>query len=170
MKYILRSDRIGFTTWNKEDLDIAYSLWGDEEVTKYIDSRGKLSYEQVKERLLNEIELNNKYNVQYWPIYNLTTNEFIGCCGLKPYKIDEGIYEIGFHIRKDYWGKGYAFEAATAVIDYAFNILKVDSLFAGHNPNNLGSKKILYKLGFTYTHDEYYQGTGLYHPSYILKK
>lgn len=55
------------------------------------------------------------------------------------------------------------------MIRYAFEERKADRLFAGHNPKNTASKWVLEKLGFQYTGDEYYEPTGLYHPSYILK-
>lgn len=75
---------------------------------------------------------------------------------------------MGFHLRSKFWWQGYAAEAATAVIDYAFTMLKAEGLFAGHNPQNVGSQKVLNKLGFHYIGDEFYEHTGLYHPSYEL--
>ena len=65
---------------------------------------------------------------------------------------------------------GYGCEAASSVINYAFTNLNFSGLFAGRNPNNIASKKLLEKLGFSYVRDEYYQPTGLYHPSYLLTK
>lgn len=47
-------------------------------------------------------------------------------------------------------------------------MLKVEKLFAGRNPQNTASKKKLNKLGFHYIGDEFYEPTGLYHPSYEL--
>lgn len=123
--------------------------------------------EEIENRLKIEIDRNNKYHIQYWPIFELRLKKFIGCCGLRPYK--ENKYEIGFHLRPKFWGQGYAVEAAKAVIDYAFKILQA-KLFAGHNPNNTASKKVLSKLGFQYIGDEFYAPTGLYHPSYELKR
>ena len=70
--------------------------------------------------------------------------------GLRPKNLEEKQYEIGFYICTKYWGKGYAFEAADAVIDYSFNKLNVSSLFAGHNPQNKASQHLLLKLGFIY--------------------
>lgn len=99
-------------------------------------------------------------------VFELATNDLIGCCGLRPYKINE--YAIGFHLRPEFWRHGYAAEAANAVIEYAFTVLKAEKLFAGHNPNNIKSRKLLEKLGF-YIGDEFYEPTGLYHPSYELK-
>lgn len=87
-----------------------------------------------------ETEIANelKYQVQYWPIFDLDSNELIGCCGLRPHK--ENQYEIGFHLRPDFWGKGYATEAGRIVIEYAFHDLHAEGLFAGHNPKNIASK------------------------------
>jgi len=145
-------------------------LWGDFEVTKFIEARGKLTREKVRELLSKEIETQQSFNVQYWPIFLLNTNEHIGCCGLRPYDLKNIIYEIGAHILSDYWRKGYAYEASRRVIDYAFNNLNCSALFAGHNPKNNSSKRLLEKLNFNYVRHEYYEPTGLNHPSYLLTK
>ena len=108
--------------------------------------------------------------MQYWPIFLLSTGEHIGCCGLRPYDLTKHIYEIGFHIRSQQWGRGFASEAARRVMAFAFEDLNAKGLFAGHNPRNKASRKLLGKLGFRYTHDEYYAPTGLNHPSYLLTK
>jgi RimJ/RimL family protein N-acetyltransferase len=168
-KYFLKSNRLGFRIWHQDDLDIATELWGDYEVTKYFDARGKWTHEEVQARLAEEIRGEKQYGVQYWPIFNLETHGHIGCCGLRPYQISRKIYEIGFHIRTAHRRRGYAREAADAVIDYAFNVLDANALFAGHNPHNTVSQHLIEQLGFHYTHDEHYPPTGLYHPSYLLK-
>lgn len=58
--------------------------------------------------------------------------------------------------------------AARAVIRYGFDVLKSEGLFAGHNPANEPSRRLLMKLGFRYTHEQYYAPTGLKHLSYLL--
>ncbi len=70
--------------------------------------------------------------------------------------------------RPAYWGFGYAPEAAQAVMRYAFHTLGARALFAGHGPANEASRRVLAKLGFRHTHDEFYLPTGLNHPSYLL--
>lgn len=57
-------------------------------------------------------------------------------------------------------------EVGTAAIKYAYEVLGAKMLFAGHNPKNVASGKALRKLGFEYVRDEYYEPTGLMHPSY----
>jgi RimJ/RimL family protein N-acetyltransferase len=144
-------------------------LWGDPLVTRLIDSRGQLSPEAVAERLQREIATFAEFGVQYWPIFLLATHEHLGCCGLRPHDLPAGVYEFGVHIRSRYWGIGYAHESSRAVIDHAFGTLGVKRLFAGHNPKNDASRRLLAKLGFRHTHDELYPPTGLLHPSYTLE-
>ncbi len=165
--FFLKTNRIGFSKWVQSDLELAKLLWGNPEVTRYICAGGVFSTDDIVDRMKLEILNESLYQVQYWPIFELTTNDFIGCCGLRPYKTNE--YEIGFHLRPEFWGQGYAAEAANAVIEYAFAVLKAKKLFAGHNPDNYKSRQLLNKLGFVYTGDEFYEPTGLYHPSYELK-
>ena len=146
---------------------MAEILWGNPDVTKFICASGRFSAQDIVNRLDKEIINLAEYHVQYWPFFELTSKELIGCCGLRPYK--ERKYEIGFHLRPKFWRQGYATEAAQAVINYAFSVLKTEGLFAGHNPNNTVSSIVLRRLGFQYIGDEYYEPTGLYHPSYELK-
>lgn len=169
-KFFLNTVRLRFSVWSEKDMPDALELWGNPKVTKFIASDGKMSKEQVHQRLKKEIETYNSCNIQYWPIYLIETNQNIGCCGIRPYDSNKNIFEMGIHLKEQYWGKGFAQEACSAVIDYAFNNLKVNALFSGHNPKNTASARLLKKLGFTYTHDEFYPPTGLYHPSYLMTR
>ena len=120
--YFLKTERLGFSQWQEADLEMASSLWGDPEVTKFICATGTFSEQEVKDRLHKEIQNAGLYGVQYWPLFNLETGEFIGCCGLRPYDLEKGIYELGFHIKSRYWGNKYSYEAAAAVIRYALAV------------------------------------------------
>ncbi|TJZ32258.1 GNAT family N-acetyltransferase [Priestia megaterium] len=169
-EYFLKTERLGFSIWDSDDIKYANSLWGDENLTKFIVANGKMSVNQIQNRLDKEIEMYLQNNIQYWPVFLLQTNELVGCCGIRPYNTQDKILEFGIHLKPLYWGQGIAQEAAQAVIGYAFNSLGVNGLFAGHNPKNKGSARLLKKLGFKYTHEEFYKPTGLQHPSYLLTK
>jgi len=166
--YFLQTERLGFRVWHDEDFPIALGLWGDAKVMCFIDSRGHISEADVRERLDQEIKNERDHGVQYWPVFLRNTDEHVGCCGLRPYAPEKGIFEFGVHIRSSFWRRGFAAEAASAGIEYAFTVLGAKGLFAGHNPHNTISRSLLEKLGFRYTHDEYYPPTGLNHPSYML--
>jgi ribosomal-protein-alanine N-acetyltransferase len=88
----------------------------------------------------------------------------------RPYRVDQRVYELGFHLCRRYWGQGLAKEAARAVTDYGCDTLGVDAMFAGHHPANAASRGLLLKLGFVHTHEEFYEPTGRMHPSYLLRR
>jgi [ribosomal protein S5]-alanine N-acetyltransferase len=169
-EYFMKSARLGFSTWQEGDIDEAMQLWGDPEVTRLIVAGGKMTKEQVLERLTREMATQRDAGIQYWPVFSLETGEFSGCCGLRPYSQEKNILETGTHIKRKFWGQGLAQEASLRVFEYAFDVLKADALFAGHNPANSTSRHVLTKLGFEHTHDEFYAPTGLNHPSYLLSR
>lgn len=55
--------------------------------------------------------------------------------------------ELGYVFNRDYWGRGYAFEAASAILGYAFNVQKAHRVFAMCNPDNENSWRLLERLG-----------------------
>ncbi|HXA66362.1 MAG TPA: GNAT family N-acetyltransferase [Bryobacteraceae bacterium] len=166
--YFLTSERLGFGHWSTSDLMLAQDLWGNAEVTSLIG--GPFADEQIEQRLSREIACMSACNVQYWPVFLLENDQHAGCAGLRPYRLDRQIYELGFHLRPEYWGRGLAQEAGRAVIAFAFEKLGAEALFAGHHPANSASRRVLAKLGFQFTHDEFYPPTGLTHRSYLLTR
>src|SRR5690348_16936479 len=84
--YFLRSQRLGFRWWTSEDLAFATALWGDLEVTKFFG--GPFSEEEIQRRLQVELDRAAAHDFQYWPMHLLDDGEFVGCCGLRPFKLD----------------------------------------------------------------------------------
>jgi ribosomal-protein-alanine N-acetyltransferase len=165
--YFLHSARLCFRRWRDTDLQLAVNLWGDPAVTRYIAAQ-PYTVRDVQVRLRTEIEAERTHGMQYWPIFLLASGEHVGCCGLRPHASGPQTPELGVHVVSHHWRQGYASEAAARVIEYAFNLDGVQAIFAGHNPENDASRRLLLRLGFAYTGDEFYAPTGLQHPSYLL--
>jgi RimJ/RimL family protein N-acetyltransferase len=165
-KYFLTTDRLGFRHWTEADEPLAFGLWGDPEVSRTLG--GPFTDEQIRQRLAKHIAMAREHGIQYWPIFLRANGAHVGCCGLQPYK--PAIPELGYHLRQEFWGQGIAREAASAVIDYAFAHLNIDSIFAGHLPGNVSSQKVLLSLGFQYSGDEIYPPSGILEPTYRLTR
>jgi ribosomal-protein-alanine N-acetyltransferase len=148
------TERLRFGTWSLhdggDDVDRAFSLWGSPEVMRFIG--GPYTREKVIARVQSEIENLQTKRVQYWPVFR--EGDFAGVCGLRP---RGDIYTLGFHLLPQHWGRGYAPEAARAVIEYA-----------GHHPQNEKSRRVLESLGFEFWLEELYEPTGLMHRGYLL--
>jgi RimJ/RimL family protein N-acetyltransferase len=165
-----RTARLVARSWQNGDLPLAMELWGDPAVTALIDSRGKLTEAQVQEKLYAEIERERSSGVQYWALFDRRNGDFVGCGGLRPwvYTPSEADFEVGFHLVRRCWGKGFGTEAALGALEYAWEKLQLSKVYAGHHPDNHASEKILKKLGFEFIENVFYAPTGLMHPSYVV--
>ena len=152
MTFFLESSRLKFRHWTEDDLPLALSLWGDPEVAFYLG--GALTEEQCAAKLRVEMDQQAQSGVQYWPVFERATGEFVGASGLRPYHDETGVLELGVHIGRPFWSGRFGEEAARAVIGHAFDVFPLDALVAGHNPDNNHSQALLARLGFLYTHDE----------------
>jgi RimJ/RimL family protein N-acetyltransferase len=81
-------------------------------------------------------------------------DQILGACGIA--KLDGETPELGYWLGVAHWGKGYATEAARAVIDHAFADPGCETLLAGARVSNPASRRVLEKCGFQWT------GVGLY--------
>jgi [ribosomal protein S5]-alanine N-acetyltransferase len=164
-----RTARLVARSWRADNLPFAMELWGDPAVTALIDARGRLTAEQVQEKLCAEIARERDAGVQYWAVFERGGGGFVGCCGLRPwgYTPAEANFELGFHIVKRCWGQGFATEAARGALGYGWRELRLAKIYAGHHPDNRASRHILEQLGFTFVENVFYEPTGLLHPSYV---
>ncbi|KTR06792.1 GNAT family acetyltransferase [Aureimonas ureilytica] len=90
-------------------------------------------------------------------IFAITTRdegEFLGLCSLQATE-RENTAELGYWIGRSFWGKGYATEAAQAMIDYAFRALELTTVEVRCRVINGASRRVIQKCGFGY------RGTGL---------
>ncbi len=86
------------------------------------------------------------------------TGEFIGWFCLK-HLDDTNEIEIGYRLLKEYWGKGYATEMSDKIIEYGFEIMKLNVIVGITQPGNMASQKVLKKVGLLYIKDAFYYNT-----------
>lgn len=85
-----------------------------------------------------------------WAMDLKSTDEMIGDCGITLQDVDgESMPEIGYHLRRDLWGQGFATEAARACRDYGFATLNGDALVSLIRPENLPSRGVAERNGMT---------------------
>lgn len=84
----------------------------------------------------------------YWAICAGPESPAIGTCDLSEIDLHHRRAEIGFMLARSHWGRGYAFEAAQAVVEYAFGTAGLHRLAARTHAGNDRSAKLLERLGF----------------------
>jgi [ribosomal protein S5]-alanine N-acetyltransferase len=143
---VLETPRLVLREFQFEDLDALSAVLSDPETMRYYP----MSFDRAA--VADWIQRNRtRYaNDGYglWAMILKSTRELIGDCGLVRQSVD-GVdeIEIGYHVRRDLWGQGYATEAARACRDYGFVNLKVDRLISLIRPENLASRRVAEKNG-----------------------
>jgi len=83
-----------------------------------------------------------------WAVEHRTDHKMIGRIQLGGYNLRDARADIGYAYNRLYWGKGYATEAALAILKFGFATLKLHRVGATVLPDNTGSIRVLEKLGF----------------------
>jgi ribosomal-protein-alanine N-acetyltransferase len=129
-----------------DDLDAMHAYLGDAETMKYYPA--PYSREFVKHGIEQNIERYKKYGYGLFGVVLKSSGELIGDCGLVWQELDNGLeLEVGYHFHRNYWGKGYATEAAKTCIDYAFEHAGVDHVISLIRPENLPSRRVAERNG-----------------------
>ena len=82
-----------------------------------------------------------------WGVWERETGELVGDCSLH-YDTTFGAWELSYGFRRDRWGRGYASEAAAAVVRHGFETMRVARIVADVDPANPASSRVLEKCGF----------------------
>lgn len=148
---ILETKRLILRRQIIEDLDALWALYSDPQITRYIPDAPR-SYEET--RLELEWHMNgHPKNPQLglWATIHKETGRFIGRCGLLPWTID-GLeeVEVAYAIAREFWGQGLGTEAAQAIVQYAFEHLKLSRLVCMIAPENQASMKVAKNIGMTF--------------------
>jgi ribosomal-protein-alanine N-acetyltransferase len=104
-----------------------------------------------------------------WAMILKSSGDLIGDCGLTVQEV-EGAHEIeiGYHVRRDLWGQGFATEAARACRDYGFARLPVERIISLIRPENLPSRRVAEKNGMTVGKEIIWHG--LSHLVYAIRR
>lgn len=83
-----------------------------------------------------------------WSIIEKHSNSFIGYIGFIRIFPEHCRAEIGYALKREYWGKGYMYETINRIVRFGFENMKLHSIEANVNPENERSKKVLERIGF----------------------
>lgn len=141
----LTTERLILRPLTLDDTDALLAVWGDPEAMRFYPST--LNREQMQERIEAQIARYTDGSGQLGVTLR-ETGELIGSCGPVWHDVDGADeLEVGYAIRRDQWGKGYAPEAARAVLEYAALILQKYDCISLIRPENLPSRRAAEKNG-----------------------
>jgi len=85
-----------------------------------------------------------------WAVEVIGRAPFIGVVGLNETRVIPGAVEVSWKLAREYWGQGYATEAARDAVRYGFEQLRLDEIVSLTVPANLRSRRVMERLGMTH--------------------
>lgn len=153
---IFETNRLILREWQDSDRLTFYKMSADKDVMKFFpNTLTEMECDRVIQRLK---DLQVKNGCSFWSCELKTSNAFIGLVGLN--KIEEGLpfspcVEIGWRLSKDYWGQGFATEAAIGALEYGFQTLKVKTIVSFAVKDNASSINVMKRIGMVNTQNNF---------------
>jgi len=145
----IQTERLHLRSWSDEDIFTIHSIMQDPEVNYYLQKHKLDQLSQIQLIAKKSQENILKHGYGYFICESRDTGKVIGMVGLNHVNIDAEhfpCYTISWIFGKDCWGKGYATEAARALIKYGFEFLNLPKIFACTTWNNTASEKVMKRL------------------------
>jgi len=144
----LQGKRICLRPPTADDADALFALFADPQVMRYW-SRPPMTARAEAEGLIGEILAGFDQRTLFnWMVASRSDDALIGTCALFRIERRHRRAEIGYSLRSDQWGRGFAVESVSLMLDWAFRTLHLHRIEADIDPRNDGSRRLLERLGF----------------------
>ena len=146
---IFRTERLIVRPWQSADLEAAFAIYSDPEVMRYLGAQPGVPIpdrEKMTERMefWKERDRGLPPTLGFWAIE--ADGRPVGSVILRPLPKDVKI-EVGWHLGREHWGKGYATEAARGAIRHGFETAGLDEIYCIIYPENTRSIRVAERLG-----------------------
>lgn len=154
----LLSSRATLSLLGRSDFPDVLDMYSEPDTFKYIkglQNKSEQEYLEFLERKLQEIETGAGY---YWMARLSGSAGFVGAINLTPIVGQPDRIQIGWQLKGQFRGQGYASELAEPVFRFGIDKLGLRTIYGVFEPENLASKRILEKLGFTFDEQQSKEG------------
>lgn len=149
----IETERLLIRPFKMEDIEPAYRMNLDADVSRYTGDGGVVSKKEIERRIIEDVLGDyEKHGFGRLAVELKGENKFIGFTGLK-FLEDMDEVDLGFRFMREYWGKGIATESGKACLTLGFETLELNKIVAMVLPENKSSIRVLEKLLFEYEKD-----------------
>ena len=148
----LETDRLYMRRFRTNDLDVFSQILGQDEVGQWLPRGRGYTKDEVEKFLDNVAKHWQEKGYGIWAVIEKESGKIIGHCGLNYVKQNDEV-EVLYGFGKEYWGLGYATEAAKAALSFGFEKIGLDRIVAFAKIDNIASRRVIEKIGLKYIKD-----------------
>jgi ribosomal-protein-alanine N-acetyltransferase len=162
MEVFIETARLLLRSMETTDDQGMFELDSDPAVHKYLGNKPIISIDEARAAIRHIRDQYISNGIGRWAIVDKETNLFVGWGGFKLITVETNnhvnYHDLGYRLLRKHWGKGIASDITAACLDFGFQILKLDKIYAIADEKNLASQKVLSKSGFRYVEPFLYEG------------
>lgn len=144
--WLIETERLAVRPKTAADAASFHAVYGDSEVMRF-SGGGFTTLERTRDFVASHMRHQEVHGFSMWALVDRGTRTLLGDVGFLV--CEEGV-EIGWHLRRSAWGRGYATEAASACLVYSFDQLKFARVSAFAESANAASVRVIDKLGMRF--------------------
>ncbi len=144
---VLETQRLVLREIAIEDADVIFVLMSDPQVMRYYGAPMHSRDEAVK-RVSSIRAAFQERSIVYWAITEKVSEKFVGSGGFWRIVKPDSRAHIGYELASAWWNRGFMTEAVRAMVKFGFETIGLHSIEAGIHPDNVGSRRVLEKVGF----------------------
>jgi RimJ/RimL family protein N-acetyltransferase len=164
---VLETARLRLRRFRDEDADAVFGIIGDRLAMRFYPKA--FGREDAKQWVVRNQRRYREDGYGLFAVILKGSEEVIGDCGIIKQNIeDETAMEVGYHFRRDLWGRGYATEAARACMELAFNAFGADKVISLIRPENVASRGVAERNGMKLEREVVHYG--LPHLVYAMRR
>lgn len=156
---VIETERLRLRRLDDDDCSRLFDFYQDEEVMRFLGPRPESREEFVAAQRQRWSEHDREHGWGQWAMVRKDDGAFVGRCGLVMQHVD-GVdeVEVGYALGREFWGRGYAGEAAVACRDWAFRNLGVPRVISLIAPLNARSQAVARRNGMSIWKDAVHRG------------
>jgi len=166
MKFYLETERLILRDLLDSDVEGIFALDSDPKVHQYLGNNPIKTMKQAEDSINFIKQQYEELGIGRFAAIEKSSGEFIGWSGLKLNTGEKEVLndrqdfiDIGYRFIPKFWGKGYATESSIATLQYGFETMKYDTICGAADVDNIGSNKVLQKIGLQFVNEFLFEET-----------
>ena len=156
MGFPLETKRLYIRPFCAEDAEELHKVFGDARVMERIPGGPSPTLQETQRRLAKIIAHQETHGFSLWALIDKERGLLLGDCGLILVEGRGPEIELSYDIAYEFWGRGYATEAARECLRFGFENLKLNRIIALTYANHTASRRVIEKIGMTYEKTGHY--------------
>ena len=158
---MITTQRLVLRPFSAADLPMLKPIVQEPDIFYYFPNQEPWSEEKAKGYIQYQIDHWRFFGYGHWAVVLRENSQVIGWNGLE-YLPETQETEVGYLLSRVFWGKGYATESTSAVIQFGLNKKGLKEIIGLTHPENIASQRVLEKSGLSFTRSEHYFGMEMF--------